>query len=154
MSAAGRLASRIDATGLRRWSRGWSSGRCYSAFAEFVDPHPAFLNGFGETVVTLSTGNVVITAPGDSTGGPYAGAVYLFNGATGALISTMTGTQLYDHLGSDGVTALANGNFVVRSSQWDNGTIVDAGAVTWGNGVTGFSGAVSAANSPRRQYDQ
>lgn len=118
-----------------------------SAFAEFVDPNPAAGNQFSATVVALSTGNVVVTAPYDSTAAPFAGAVYLFNGATGALISTMTGTQAQDQIGSDGVTALANGNFVVRSSRWDNGAIADAGAVTWGNGVTGFTGAVSAANS-------
>ena len=42
---------------------------------------------------------------------------------------------------------LTNGNFVVVSSIWDNGIIVDAGAVTWGDGNRGIKGAVSAANS-------
>ena len=32
-------------------------------FAEFVDPNPAAGNQFGNTVVPLSTGNVVVTAP-------------------------------------------------------------------------------------------
>jgi hypothetical protein len=36
---------------------------------------------------------------------------------------------------------------VLSSRNWDNGEIVDAGAVTWGNGTTGTAGMVSAANS-------
>ena len=45
------------------------------------------------------------------------------------------------------MTALTNGNYVVRSPAWDNGAVADAGAVTLGSGTTGVSGAVSAANS-------
>ena len=45
------------------------------------------------------------------------GAVYLYDGATHALISQLTGSSENDNLGSDGVTALTNGNFVVRSRQ-------------------------------------
>ncbi len=118
-----------------------------AAFSEFVDPHPAAGNQFGQTVVALDSGNVVITAPFDDAGGQDAGAVYLFNGATGALISTLLGSQANDHLGGGGVTALTNGNFVVVSHEWDNGGLVNAGAVTFGDGVTGINGTVSAANS-------
>ncbi len=118
-----------------------------AAFSEFVDPNPSADNGFGDTVVALSTGNVVITAPYDDAGGTDAGAVYLFNGATGALISTLTGSSDNDVVGIDGVTELTNGNFVVISSEWANGTATEAGAVTFGNGTTGVSGVVSAANS-------
>lgn len=118
-----------------------------AAFSEFVDPHPAAGNQFGHSVVVLETGNVVITSPFDDAGGQDAGAVYLFNGATGALISTLKGATANDHLGIDGAVALTNGNFVVCSSDWDNGALIDAGAVTWGNGLTGITGTVSAANS-------
>jgi hypothetical protein len=45
------------------------------------------------------------------------------------------------------ITTLSNGNYVVRSLSWDNGTIVDAGATTWGDGASGVTGPVSAANS-------
>ena len=45
------------------------------------------------------------------------------------------------------MTALSNGNYVVRSPSWDNGAATDAGAVTWGSGDEGVSGVVSAANS-------
>ena len=43
--------------------------------------------------------------------------------------------------------ALSNGNYVVRSPNWDNGAATDAGAVTWGSGTTGISGVVSSSNS-------
>ena len=66
-----------------------SAGTLQAApISEFVDPHPAPGNQFGARVLPLSTGNVVITSPFDDAGGTDAGAVYLFNGATGALIST------------------------------------------------------------------
>jgi len=116
-------------------------------FAQFVDPNPAPGNQFGHSVVPLSTGNVVITSPFDDAGGTDAGAVYLFNGATGALISTLTGSTVDDRIGQTGVAALANGNFVVRCPLWDSGAVVNAGAATFGNGNSGVSGVVSAANS-------
>lgn len=117
-------------------------------FRKFVDPNPGPYNGFGTQIVTLNTGNVVITAPYASVGGlESCGAVYLFNGSTGALISTLTGSSKNDFVGSDGVTALTNGNYVVQSSGWSNNGVLGAGAVTWGNGTTGISGAVSQANS-------
>ena len=118
-----------------------------AAFPEFVDPNPNAGNQFGATVVVLSTGKVVITSPFDDAGGADAGAVYLFNGATGALISTLIGSTANDNLGSTGVTALSNGNYVVLSLNWDNGAATDAGAVTFGSGTTGVSGAVSSTNS-------
>jgi hypothetical protein len=118
-----------------------------ASFAEFVDPNPAPGNQFGAQVVPLSTGNVVITSPRDDAGEIDAGAVYLFNGATGALISTLRGSGVNHHVGGGRVYALTNGNFVVTSPQWDNGVFVEMGAVTWGSGITGVSGVVSAANS-------
>ena len=86
-----------------------------AAFPEFVDPHPAAENRFGASVVALSTGNVVITSPFDDAGATDAGAVYLFNGATGALISTLTGSTASDQVGNN-ITALTNGNYVVNSA--------------------------------------
>lgn len=118
-----------------------------AAFSEFVDPNPSVGNFFGDTILPLITGNVVITSPYDDAGGTDAGAVYLFDGATGALISTLTGSSDYDVVGIDGVTTLTNGNYVISSSEWGNGGATEAGAVTFGNGITGVSGVVSASNS-------
>ncbi len=119
-----------------------------AGFAQFLDPNPSPGDGFGQVVLPLSTGNVVVTAPQDSAGGSYAGAVYLFNGATGALISKLTGTHNFEQLGSDNcVQSLGNGNFVVLDINYGNGPAYSAGAVTFGSGVTGVNGVVSAANS-------
>jgi hypothetical protein len=121
-----------------------------ACFIEFADPHPAPGNHFGATVVTLSNGNVVITAPGDDATATDAGAFYLFNGLTGVLIRTIRGKSANDQAGSGGANALPGGDFVVRSPLWDNGGVADAGAVTWGSGVSGpvgASGLVDATNS-------
>src|SRR5690349_13719289 len=102
---------------------------------------------FGQTVTALPNGNIVVTDPLYNIVGPssvvFAGAVYLYNGATGALISQLTGSHNSDRVGEGGVTVLSNGNYVIRSLYWDSGT----GAVTWGSATTGVSGVVSAANS-------
>jgi hypothetical protein len=116
-----------------------------AAFSEFCDPNPSVDNAFGQLIIPLSTGNVVITARHDDAGGEDAGAVYLFNGATGELISTMLGSGPNERLSY--VRPLNNGNFVVGSPGWDNGDVVDAGAMTLVSGVTGFNGVATAANS-------
>jgi hypothetical protein len=119
-----------------------------AGFSEFVDPDPTIGDGFGTLVFPLSTGNVVITAPFDDAAGQDAGAVYLFNGRSGNLISTLTGGTANDHAGKGFVRALTNGNFVVISSDWDKDPDdADVGAATWGSGVTGVSGVINSANS-------
>ena len=55
----------------------------------------------------------MVTSPFDDAGGMDAGAVYLFDGETGALISTLTGSSTNDNIGIASVTALTNGNYVV-----------------------------------------
>ena len=112
------------------------------------DPNARTGNSFGTGITALSNGNIVVTSTGDNfLGFNNAGAVYLFNGTTGELISTLRGSHENDMIGSGGVTALTNGNYVVTSSYWDNGNIVNAGAITWGSGTNGVSGAVSSTNS-------
>jgi filamentous hemagglutinin family protein len=114
---------------------------------EFLPPGGTSGGSFGKIVVPLSTGNVVITRPNESTAVTNAGAVYLYNGATGALISTITGSTSGDLVGKDGIIALSNGNFVIRSLSWINSGVIGCGAVTWGSGTTGVSGVVSDTNS-------
>jgi hypothetical protein len=114
---------------------------------EFTDPNPNAGNTFGSSTLILPSGNVVITSPNDDAGGTDAGAVYLFNGMTGSLISTLRGSSASDQVGITGLVRLTNGNYVVRSSNWDSGAIANVGAVTWGNGTSGISGVVSSSNS-------
>ncbi len=119
-----------------------------SAATQFDIHGPAGSVSFGRTVAALPNGNFVVTDPDYDGGiGVQVGAVYLYNGDSGALISTLTGMTAGDRIGSGGITVLSNGNYVVRSPNWDNGTAVDAGAVTWGSGTSGVSGVVSVANS-------
>ncbi len=115
---------------------------------DLVDPNSGNGAEFGDTIAPLSTGNVAVTKPEDNLGGDNAGAVYLFDGSTGALLRMLMG-QENDQVGSGGVTALSNGNFVVASPQWDNRVTgaTNAGAVTWGDGTTGISAEVNATNS-------
>ncbi len=115
--------------------------------AEFIDPNPAAGNQFGHSVEILTSGNAVVTSPFDDFGGTDAGAVYLFNGLTGEVISTLRGSSAGDNVGAQAISVLTNGNYLITSVNWDNGTVIDAGAVTWGNGSTGINGTVSASNS-------
>ncbi len=115
---------------------------------------PAGSGAFGTSVTVLPNGNIVVTDPYYDAGATEdVGAVYLYDGATGAQISALTGSTAGDMVGRDhwsgepAVTVLSNGNYVVSSPNWDNGAAADAGAVTWGSGTTGVSGVVSAANS-------
>jgi hypothetical protein len=110
---------------------------------DLINPHPTGGGTFGTSVVPLSGGNIVVTNPDDNFGGFGAGAVYLFNGRTGALLSSLVGDVINGGVGADRVTALSNGNYVVVSVNWNNAR----GAATWGSGATGVSGVVSDANS-------
>ncbi|PMS33439.1 two-partner secretion domain-containing protein [Trinickia symbiotica] len=113
-------------------------------YLDLADPSAAAGNQHGSGGVTeLSNGNIVVSSPQDNFGASGAGAVYLYNGRTGALISTLTGSNANDAVGSNGITTLANGNYVVDSASW-NGNM---GAVTWGSGTSGVSGVVSSSNS-------
>jgi hypothetical protein len=56
--------------------------------------------------------------------------------------NSLVGSTSSDHVGQS-LLVLENGNYVVPSSQWNNGM----GAATWGDGTVGVKGIVSAANS-------
>src|SRR5262249_515869 len=69
-------------------------------------------------------------------------AVYLFNGLTGALISSLVGSHINDFVGGD-ITVLSNGNYLLRDLFWNT----SRGAATWCSASTGVSGVVSDTNS-------
>ncbi len=123
-------------------------------YSSIVNAQVTNINGptgsgdFGYSVTALTNGNYVITDPFISNGAiGNAGAVYLYDGRTHSLISTLRGAKSGDFVGRDGVVALPNGNFLVFSRSVDNGLIIDCGALTWVNGITGLSGEVTLANS-------
>jgi Repeat of unknown function (DUF5650) len=95
-------------------------------------------------VTALSNGNYVINS---SSWNGYRGAVTWASGTaavTGfvSAANSLVGSVANDNVGSNGVTALSNGNYVVLSQAWN----VFRGAVTWGSGTAGVSGAISASN--------
>lgn len=57
------------------------------------------------------------------------------------MANSLIGSVVDDRVGNIGITALNNGYFVASSSQWNNGAVLQAGAVTW------FSWTLSAGNS-------
>jgi Repeat of unknown function (DUF5650)/Secretion system C-terminal sorting domain len=80
------------------------------------------------------------------------GAVTFINGNTGlnaevSAANSLMGSVTGDAVGEQGVTILANGDYVVRSRNCDNGLKINAGAFTLCNGTTGTTGIVSTANS-------
>ena len=118
------------------------------SYEEFIDPNPSTGNDFGANVTVLPNGNVVITSPySDINGVKDCGAVYLYNGKTHQLISSLYGSSASDMIGSWNIVVLKNGNYVIQSPSWDNGSAINVGAVTWGNAYTGVSGIISAGNS-------
>jgi len=69
-------------------------------------------------------------------------------GITGVVsaVNALIGSTRDDYVG-EFVTALSNGNYVVSTYRWNNGAIVDAGASTWGSGISGVAGVITPANS-------
>ena len=106
----------------------------------------------GGEVTALSNNNyVVLSSSWDNGTTIDAGAVTWGNGVSGTIGTISTANSLVGSVTGDlvsaHVTALTNGHFVVNSPGWDNGSVTDVGAVTWGNGLGGTFGTISAANS-------
>ncbi|MBL8061662.1 MAG: S-layer homology domain-containing protein, partial [Anaerolineales bacterium] len=108
----------------------------------------------GYNTQALTNGNYVVGSFNWDNGAVQdAGAVTWGNGTTGTFgtVSTsnsLVGSTAFDYLGLFyEIIPLPNGNYVVGSPYWDNGSIVDAGAVTWLNGATSTSGIISPSNS-------
>lgn len=104
-------------------------------------------------VHALPNGNYLVVSPDlDNASAANSGAVTFGDGSTGiagpvSAVNSLVGSKTNDRVGGGGLTSLTNGNYIVDSFQWDNGAIVDAGAVTWANGTTGISGEITAGNS-------
>ncbi|MGB4859338.1 MAG: hypothetical protein WBP11_08420 [Dokdonella sp.] len=108
----------------------------------------------GTYVRALPSGNFVVASPDWRNGNvAKAGAVTWVNGTTGmngaiSPVNSLVGTHADDQLASHGITVLSNGNYVIASPFWNDGTSSIVGAVTWASGnVAGLIGTVSAANS-------
>jgi hypothetical protein len=106
-------------------------------------------------IITLDNGNYVVKSAYWRKDGKLVGtgAVTFCDGLTGcsgkvSQLNSLIDTNLCTkscQVGMD-VIPLADGNFVVSSPYW-NGSAIEAGAVTWCDGVIGCSGSVSVENS-------
>src|SRR5712675_3482366 len=93
-------------------------------------PGPPGSQSFGTAVAVLPNGNFVVTDPQAQNGAMNVGTVHLYR-PDGTLINSFSGSTANDQVGSGGITVLANGNFVVASPAWSNGSAAAVGAVTW-----------------------
>jgi len=96
-------------------------------------------------ITALSNGNYVVDSPNWNGG---IGAVTFGSGSTGvsgvvSSSNSLVGSTAGDNVGSNGITTLSNGNYVVQSGNWNG----NKGAVTFGSGSSGVSGVVSSSNS-------
>ncbi len=100
-------------------------------------------------VFDLGNGNILVSSPGWDGD---LGAV-TFSKGNGSLVGNVTllnslvGSSSGDRIGSNGITVLANGNYVVSSPNWNNGNASGTGAATWGSGSSGVVGKVTGSNS-------
>jgi hypothetical protein len=105
-------------------------------------------NGFNG-VKALHNGNYVVASPnwngqrGAATWGDGTAGVTGPVGATNSLVGSNPGDQVSSGGFLGGVTALANGNYVVASPKWNDGR----GAATWGDGTAGVTGTIDVSNS-------
>ncbi|HEY6941473.1 hypothetical protein [Dokdonella sp.] len=102
----------------------------------------------GNGVLALRNGNYVVLSAGWNGA---RGAATWGDGATGTTgvvdaTNSLTGSTINDGVGN-GALALANGNYVVTSPLWNNGSAPEVGAATWADGATGARGVVTVANS-------
>ena len=111
-------------------------GRPYWGITELSNGNYVFASIFWQSNV----GSVGATTWGNGT-----------NGSSGYISSanSMVGSTSGDYIGSDGITALSNGNYVISSPLWSSvlPAVNSVGAATWGNGMTGSNGVISNANS-------
>ena len=116
--------------------------------AQVVVDAPAGSGEFGRVAAVLPNGNLVVTDPLFDGPGTLVdiGAVHLLR-PDGVIVATLRGAQAGDQVGSGGVTRLADGDYVVQSPRWQNGSLRDAGAATPCPGDTGIGSIVSPANS-------
>ncbi len=116
-------------------------------------------DGVGRQITALNNGNYVVDSPTWDSAMADVGAVTWGNGSTagprtvGAVsaANSLIGSTINDGVMND-IIALGNGDYLVASEGWDNpsGSIVDARAMTYGNGTNGSTtGPVSAVNSVR-----
>lgn len=138
-----------NGTGAVTWCNGFSGSTGTISAANSLVGNRA--GDYVGTVTALTNGNYVVSSEEWYNGAAqWAGAVTWGNGQGGTIgpvtaANSLVGTHSFDHVGK--IYPLPNGNYVVASPGWDDGTTANVGAITWGNGAGGTVGEVSPANS-------
>ena len=143
-------------TGAVTWGSGTSGVTgTVSASNSLIGTTPGDLVG-NDGITPLNNGNYVADTSqwSNPAGNAFVGAATWGNGTTGVTgtissVNSLIGTTANDQVSIDGITALGpqnSNNYLVGSEFWDS-SLVDAGAVTYGNGTTGTTGTVSIVNS-------
>jgi hypothetical protein len=105
-----------------------------------------------EPIIVLPSGNFLVPSSYWSNGNAQrAGAVTWVDGVNGldgvvSPANSLVGSSPDDEVGRD-IVVLANGNYVVATWSWTNGSMPNAGAATFVPADGSVHGAVSAANS-------
>ena len=141
----------LSEVGAATWANG-STGRVGAVSAANSLVGSSTNDRVGPMVLALTNGNYVLRSRMWDNGSVVdAGAVTWGNGSTGSAGvigpgNSLVGSSTDDRIGLN-LVALTNGNYVTSAPDWDNGVSVNVGAATWGNGTSGTSGPISAANS-------
>ena len=106
-------------------------------------------NGTANPVTVLPNGDYIVCSSGWN---GQRGAVTRCSPTTGCpstinSSNSLVGSVAGDFVGQEGIVVLPNGNFVVRSSQWNNGATTQAGALTWFAAAATPTGNVTTGNS-------
>jgi hypothetical protein len=101
-----------------------------------INPYPAAYDCFGRSVA-VSGNTVVVGATGDDTSASNAGAVYIFDAATGNLLHTLTNPTpaVNDYFGK---SVAVSGNTVVIGTYYDDTGATNAGAAYFFDATTGY----------------
>jgi hypothetical protein len=125
-----------------------------SAENSLIGQRPADRVGQGGVSV-LANGDYVVESPDWNEA---RGAVTFCDGTTGckgfiSASNSLVGQNPANRVGNSpvygesSVKEIGNGNYLVISASWDNGSLTDVGAVTWLNTSLGLNGTVSIGNS-------
>jgi hypothetical protein len=108
-----------------------------SVILNFVNPTPEAGDNFGYAVATFGN-NVLISAPFDNTAGTQAGAAYLFDGTTGALLQTfLNPTPAPPFPDQFGLSVSGIGNTAIIGAPNDDAGATDSGVAYVFDSLTG-----------------
>jgi len=101
----------------------------------------------------LTSGNYVVRSPNWDGAFVNVGAATFCSGTGGCAGTTVSaanslvGSQENDNVALGGIFSLSNGDYVVRSGNWDNSAVVNTGAMTYGSGNGDTVGEITSSNS-------